>query len=91
MPTSFFPSSTYTGWVTFDVVNGGNVVMLRPSGTAGWIFTLPSAPVVSVPTTVTTPPVTTEADVPDEESSIDPVAEAARPAPATTTDDNIDE
>lgn len=91
MPASFSPNSTYTGWVTFDVLNGGNAVMLRPSGTAGWIFTLPSAPAVSVPTSVTATPATTGADVPDEEASTEPAEEAARPTAATAADDNVDE
>ncbi|MBH0118339.1 hypothetical protein I0Q12_01815 [Rhodococcus sp. CX] len=80
MPTSFGPSATYSGWVMFDVTNGGNSVMLRPVGTAGWIITLPPAPpspapapvVTATPTAVetapaTSTPATTEETAPAEE------------------------
>lgn len=69
LPSTFEPGETYSGWVEFGVANGGTSVMLRPSGTAGWIFDLPAmqsaatsvAPVA--PSTAVTEPDATEEEV----------------------------
>ncbi|MGW0019015.1 hypothetical protein ACWDUD_11855 [Rhodococcus sp. NPDC003382] len=84
MPTSFGPSAAYSGWVAFDVANGGNSVMLRPVGTAGWIITLPPAPpspapapvVTATPTAVeTAPPMSTPATTEETAPAEEPVEE----------------
>lgn len=64
LSTSFAPNTTYSGWVTFGVVNGSNSVMLRPVGTAGWIIGLPA---IAAPTTVAVPN-STDADEPAVET-----------------------
>ncbi|MBB3039133.1 hypothetical protein [Hoyosella altamirensis] len=58
--TTMAPSSTYRGWIVFDVRNTDSRLVFQPNGTAGWSFTLPPAP--PPPTPVTTPPPETTAD-----------------------------
>lgn len=65
LPTSFEPNTFHSGWVTFDVVNGGTAVMLRPIGTAGWIIDLPAAPTPPVVAPVVTSPPESEGDTSD--------------------------
>ncbi|MBS9375581.1 hypothetical protein [Rhodococcus sp. B50] len=69
LPATFDPESTYSGWVTFDVTNDGTGVMVRPDGTAGWIFSLPATETRSEPVVTTPPPVQADnAETTDSES-----------------------
>lgn len=90
LPTTFSAGKEYSGWVTFALTNGSNSVMLRPEGTAGWIFTLPAAPVptVTVPT-VTAPSTTTGESTPTVETETTTSApETTEGAETTTSDDD---
>lgn len=44
LPQVLEPAWSYAGWITFGSSPGASAVMLRPAGTAGWIFTVPAAP-----------------------------------------------
>ncbi|UYP18326.1 hypothetical protein OED52_16930 [Rhodococcus sp. Z13] len=90
LPTTFSAGKEYSGWVTFALTNGSNSVMLRPEGTAGWIFTLPPVPVptVTVPT-VTAPSTTTGESTPTVETETTTSApETTEGAETTTSDDD---
>ncbi|MCY1658005.1 hypothetical protein OVA21_12505 [Dietzia sp. SL131] len=77
--TALSPGRGYEIVIAFQLDDSAQQAMLRPDGTAGWIFDLPPLPRVSV-TTSPSSPATTESPTPDAsaptvESSV-PTAEA---------------
>ncbi|TWH61648.1 hypothetical protein L612_001400000250 [Rhodococcus rhodochrous J38] len=80
LPSSFDPASHYSGWVTFGVAESSSAVMLRPTGTAGWIINLPAPTPVAPTPVVTTPPGT-----PEENSTVEDT-EPEEVAPETMED-----
>ncbi|SMG34874.1 hypothetical protein SAMN02745947_02316 [Rhodococcus rhodochrous J3] len=80
LPSSFDPASHYSGWVTFGVTDSSRAVMLRPTGTAGWIIDLPPPTPVTPMPVVTTSPGTPLGDGTTEDT------ESEEPAPETTED-----
>lgn len=81
LPASFDRADTYSGWVTFGVPAGATAVMLRPEGTAGWIFPIPTVPDRPEPVQTTTPTVVVEsAETSDTDSQPDSSDKEASPA-----------
>ncbi|WP_132474647.1 hypothetical protein [Rhodococcus sp. SMB37] len=71
LPQVLEPASSYAGWITFSSSPVASAVMLRPEGTAGWIFTVPAAPPSeAAPAPTPTPP--GPAVVPQESTTDDP-------------------
>lgn len=95
LPTSTAPSSTYTGWIVFDVSSPHAELAYRPPGTSGLSFLLPpppsqeaAAPIPTAPTSsVPTPATTTAPEQTAPTAPTAPTAETAAtavPEPATT-------
>lgn len=90
IPATLHPESTYTGWFAFTVGRGGGSAVWQPSGTAGWMFALPStviAPEITTPGTTpesVTPEGTTPEVTEPEVTTPDPGAPEAGAAETTT-------
>lgn len=69
LPQVLEPASSYAGWITFGSSPVASAVMLRPAGTAGWMFTVPAAPPSEA---VPAPTPTSPAVVPEESTTDDP-------------------
>lgn len=80
LPARLAAGETYTGWVVFTAPSAANAAMFKPSGTAGWVFSLPEP---TIPVTSTTKPVPM-AEAPEESETAAPDADDATTAPGTT-------
>lgn len=82
LPTNLSPESGYTGWVLVGPAAPGSQLMLRPEGTAGWMFTVPAQETSAAPS------VPAPAPVPDR--SAPAPSSVPSPPPAAPSDERTD-